>query len=153
MKTFYITTPIYYPSAKLHIGHAYCTTIADAIARFKRLAGYEVFFLTGSDEHGQKIQRTAQSEGKTPLEYVDPIVDSFKELWKKFYISNDDFILRITATFTKANIPDFIARLASLIGRNCNLTKMAVAPIVIVLLRKSRKRLISSVCPNTPIKF
>lgn len=92
MKTFYITTPIYYPSAKLHIGHAYCTTIADAIARFKRLAGYEVFFLTGSDEHGQKIQRTAEKEGKTPLEYVNPIVDSFKDLWKKFYISNDDFI-------------------------------------------------------------
>lgn len=92
MKTFYITTPIYYPSAKLHIGHAYCTTIADAIARFKRLAGYEVFFLTGSDEHGQKIQRTAEKVGKTPLEYVNPIVDSFKELWKKFYISNDDFI-------------------------------------------------------------
>ena len=92
MKTFYITTPIYYPSAKLHIGHAYCTTIADAIARFKRLAGYEVFFLTGSDEHGQKIQRTAQAQDKTPLEYVDPIVDSFKDLWKKFYISNDDFI-------------------------------------------------------------
>lgn len=92
MKTFYITTPIYYPSANLHIGHAYCTTIADAIARFKRLAGYEVFFLTGSDEHGQKIQRTAQAQGKTPLEYVDPIVDGFKELWKKFYISNDDFI-------------------------------------------------------------
>ena len=92
MKTFYITTPIYYPSAKLHIGHAYCTTIADSIARFKRLAGYEVFFLTGSDEHGQKIQRSAQTQGKTPLEYVDPIVDSFKDLWKKFYISNDDFI-------------------------------------------------------------
>lgn len=92
MKNFYITTPIYYPSANLHIGHAYCTTIADAIARFKRLAGYNVFFLTGSDEHGQKIQRTAQSQGKTPLEYVNPIVDGFKDLWKKFYISNDDFI-------------------------------------------------------------
>lgn len=92
MKTFYITTPIYYPSGNLHIGHAYCTTIADAIARFKRLAGYEVFFLTGSDEHGQKIQRKAQSQGKTPLEYVDPIVENFKNLWKMFYISNDDFI-------------------------------------------------------------
>ena len=92
MKNFYITTPIYYPSAKLHIGHVYCTTIADAIARYKRLAGYEVFFLTGSDEHGQKIQRTAQSEGKTPLEYVDPIVDSFKDLWRRYSISNDDFI-------------------------------------------------------------
>ncbi len=91
-KTFYITTPIYYPSAKLHIGHAYCTTIADTIARFKRLAGYEVFFLTGSDEHGQKIQRTAESQGVTPLEYVDKIVDSFKELWRRMEISNDDFI-------------------------------------------------------------
>ena len=91
-KTFYITTPIYYPSAKLHIGHAYCTTIADAVARYKRLAGYEVFFLTGSDEHGQKIQRTAEAEGVTPLEYVDKIVASFKELWKRLEISNDDFI-------------------------------------------------------------
>ena len=91
-KKFYITTPIYYPSAKLHIGHAYCTTIADTIARFKRLAGYEVFFLTGSDEHGQKIQRTAEAQGITPIEYVDKIVDSFKELWKRLEISNDDFI-------------------------------------------------------------
>ena len=91
-KTFYITTPIYYPSAKLHIGHAYCTTIADAVARFKRLAGYEVFFLTGSDEHGQKIQRTAEKQGVTPLEYVDKIVESFQELWKRLEISNDDFI-------------------------------------------------------------
>ncbi len=91
-KTFYITTPIYYPSAKLHIGHAYCTTIADTIARFKRLAGYEVFFLTGSDEHGQKIQRTAEAQNVTPIEYVDKIVASFQELWKRLEISNDDFI-------------------------------------------------------------
>ncbi len=89
---FYITTPIYYPSAKLHIGHAYCTTIADAIARYKRLTGHEVFFLTGSDEHGQKIQRTAETQGVTPLEYVDKIVASFKELWRRLEISNDDFI-------------------------------------------------------------
>ena len=91
-KPFYITTPIYYPSAKLHIGHAYCTTIADTIARFKRLAGYDVFFLTGSDEHGQKIQRTAEAEGVTPIEYVDKIVAGFQELWKRLNISNDDFI-------------------------------------------------------------
>ena len=91
-KTFYITTPIYYPSAKLHIGHAYCTTIADAIARFKRLAGYDVFFLTGSDEHGQKIQQTAEKAGVTPLQYVDGIVAGFQKLWKKLGISNDDFI-------------------------------------------------------------
>ena len=63
---FYITTPIYYPSANLHIGHAYCTTIADAVARFRRLAGYDVFFLTGSDEHGQKLQQKAEEQGVTP---------------------------------------------------------------------------------------
>ena len=91
-KSFYITTPIYYPSAKLHIGHAYCTTIADTIARFKRLAGYEVFFLTGSDEHGQKIQQAAEKEGVTPIEYVDKIVAGFKHLWELLGISNDDFI-------------------------------------------------------------
>ena len=91
-KSFYITTPIYYPSAKLHIGHAYCTTIADSIARFKRLAGYDVFFLTGSDEHGQKIQLKAEEEGIQPIEYVDRIVAGFQNLWKRLNISNDDFI-------------------------------------------------------------
>ena len=91
-KSFYITTPIYYPSAKLHIGHAYCTTIADAVARFKRLTGYDVFFLTGSDEHGQKIQQKAEEEGVTPIAYVDKIVAGFQGLWQKLHISNDDFI-------------------------------------------------------------
>ncbi len=91
-KSFYITTPIYYPSAKLHIGHAYCTTIADAMARFKRLAGYDVFFLTGSDEHGQKIQQAAEKEGVTPIKYVDKIVAGFQALWKRLHISNDDFL-------------------------------------------------------------
>ena len=91
-KPFYITTPIYYPSAQLHIGHAYCTTVADTIARFKRLAGYDVFFLTGSDEHGQKIQRSAAEKGVTPLQYVDPIVAGFQKLWQRLAISNDDFI-------------------------------------------------------------
>ena len=91
-KTYYITTPIYYPSAKLHIGHTYCTSVADTIARFKRLAGYDVRFLTGSDEHGQKIQRAAAAEGITPLEYTTNIVNGFKALWEKMHISNDDFI-------------------------------------------------------------
>ena len=91
-KSFYITTPIYYPSAKLHIGHAYCTTIADAVARFKRLTDYDVFFLTGSDEHGQKIQQKAEEEGVTPIAYVDKIVAGFQGLWQKLHISNDDFI-------------------------------------------------------------
>ncbi len=91
-KPYYITTPIYYPSAKLHIGHTYCTSIADTIARFKRRAGYDVRFLTGSDEHGQKIQRMAESMGITPLEYTTQIVDGFKHLWEKLNISHDDFI-------------------------------------------------------------
>ena len=87
-QSFYITTPIYYPSAKLHIGHAYCTTIADSIARYKRLSDFDVFFLTGSDEHGQKIEQ----KGVTPIEYVDKIVAGFQNLWKRLNISNDDFI-------------------------------------------------------------
>lgn len=91
-QSFYITTPIYYPSAKLHIGHAYCTTIADSIARYKRLSDFDVFFLTGSDEHGQKIEQKAEEQGVTPIEYVDKIVAGFQNLWQKLNISNDDFI-------------------------------------------------------------
>ena len=91
-KPYYITTPIYYPSAKLHIGHAYCTTIADSIARYKRLSDFDVFFLTGSDEHGQKIEQKAEEQGVTPIEYVDKIVAGFQNLWKRLNISNDDFI-------------------------------------------------------------
>lgn len=90
--SYYITTPIYYPSAKLHIGHTYCTTIADSLARYHRLRGDDTFFLTGSDEHGQKIQRAAEAKGMKPIEYVDEIVALFKELWKRLNISNDDFI-------------------------------------------------------------
>ncbi|MDF2636911.1 MAG: Methionyl-tRNA synthetase [Pelosinus sp.] len=91
-KPFYITTPIYYPSDRLHIGHAYTTTIADAAARYKRLTGTEVLFLTGSDEHGQKIQRKAAEQNVTPIAYVNKIVDSFQQLWEKLNISHDDFI-------------------------------------------------------------
>ncbi|EFR43014.1 methionine--tRNA ligase [Dialister micraerophilus] len=91
-QAFYITTPIYYPSAKLHIGHTYCTTVADTVARFKRLDGKDVFFLCGSDEHGQKIEQKATEAGVTPIEYVDKIVKGFQQLWKELNISNDDFI-------------------------------------------------------------
>ena len=91
-KRFYITTPIYYPSAKLHIGHAYCTVLTDIFARYKRLRGFECYFLTGADEHGQKIQKNAEAAGVTPQEFVDNIVDGFHKLWKLLYISNDDFI-------------------------------------------------------------
>ncbi len=90
--SFYITTPIYYPSDNLHIGHAYCTTIADTVARYHRAKGEDVFFLTGSDEHGLKIQRKAAEKGITPIQYVDAIVANFKKLWKMLNISNNDFI-------------------------------------------------------------
>ncbi len=91
-KTYYITTPIYYPSDNLHIGHTYCTVMADAMARFKRLEGYDVMFLTGTDEHGQKIQKKAEAKGVTPQQYVDGVVDGILKLWKTMEISYDDFI-------------------------------------------------------------
>jgi methionyl-tRNA synthetase len=91
-QTFYITTPIYYPSDKLHIGHSYTTVAADAMARFKRMTGYDVMFLTGTDEHGQKIEKIAQENNVSPKQYVDHIVAGIKELWKLMDISYDDFI-------------------------------------------------------------
>lgn len=90
--TFYITTPIYYPSGNLHIGHAYSTVAGDVIARYKRMQGYDVRYLTGTDEHGQKIQEKAQNAGKTELEYLDEMISGIKNLWSKLEISNDDFI-------------------------------------------------------------
>ncbi len=90
--TYYISTPIYYPSDNLHIGHTYCTVIADALARFKRQTGYDVMFLTGTDEHGQKIEKKAAEAGMQPREYVDKIVEGIQDLWKLMHISNDDFL-------------------------------------------------------------
>ncbi|MCX5775444.1 MAG: class I tRNA ligase family protein, partial [Firmicutes bacterium] len=89
---FYITTPIYYPSAKLHIGHAYCTTLCDTWARYKRMRGFPTYFLTGTDEHGEKIEKNAAIAGKTPQDFVDSIVVGIKDLWKVLEITNDDFI-------------------------------------------------------------
>lgn len=89
---FYITTPIYYPSGEPHIGHAYCTTLCDVFARYKRMRHFDCFFLTGTDEHGQKIEENAKKEGLSPKEYVDKKVAVFKKLWKAMQISNDDFI-------------------------------------------------------------
>jgi methionyl-tRNA synthetase/methionyl-tRNA synthetase C-terminal region/beta chain len=91
-KTYYITTPIYYPSDNLHIGHAYTTVAADCMARFKRMQGYDVHYLTGTDEHGQKIERAAREKGMEPIDYVDGIVANIRELWKVLKISNTDFI-------------------------------------------------------------
>lgn len=91
-RTFYITTPIYYPSDKLHIGHSYCSVMADTMARYKRLRGFDVMFLTGTDEHGQKIQRKAEALGVTPKAYVDKIVSGIKDLWKTMDVSYDRFL-------------------------------------------------------------
>ena len=91
-KTFYITTPIYYPSGNLHIGHAYTTVAGDAMARYKRLRGYDVRYLTGTDEHGEKIQKAAKEANLEPKAYLDNIVGTIKDLWDKLEITNDDFI-------------------------------------------------------------
>lgn len=91
-KRFYITTPIYYPSDNLHIGHAYTTVAADCMARYKRMQGYDVYYLTGTDEHGQKIERSAREKGLEPAPYVDAIVKNIRNLWEKMHISNNDFI-------------------------------------------------------------
>ncbi|MGN1405323.1 MAG: methionine--tRNA ligase [Erysipelotrichaceae bacterium] len=91
-KTYYVTTPIYYPSDNFHVGHCYTTVIADALARYKRLRGYDVYFLTGSDEHGQKIEERAKAKGCSPKEFVDPIIDNARDLWKALDISYDKFI-------------------------------------------------------------
>ena len=91
-KTFYITTPIYYPSGNPHLGHSYCTVATDAMARYKRLCGYDVMFLTGTDEHGQKIQTNAQKENLPPQEFVDKLVAEFRNLWSIMDISNDRYI-------------------------------------------------------------
>ncbi|URZ05208.1 methionine--tRNA ligase [Clostridium felsineum] len=101
-KKFYITTPIYYPSAKLHIGNTYTTVAADALVRFKRLQGYDAFMLTGTDEHGQKIQRKAEEKGVTPKAYVDEIVAGIKDLWKMMNISYDKFIRTTDEEHVKA---------------------------------------------------
>lgn len=109
-KTFYITTPIYYPSGHLHIGHAYSTVAGDAMARYKRLRGYDVMYLTGTDEHGQKIQKKATEAGVHPQEYVDDIVSGIKTLWDKLDISYDDFI-RTTEPRHKQVVEQIFAQL------------------------------------------
>ena len=107
-KTFYITTPIYYPSGKLHIGNAYTTVAADAVARLKRMQGYDVMFLTGTDEHGMKIEQSAKAAGMKPKEFVDEIVEGpggIKDLWKLLNISNDRFI-RTTDEYHQDTVKD-----------------------------------------------
>ncbi|MDZ4383571.1 MAG: class I tRNA ligase family protein, partial [Thermodesulfovibrionia bacterium] len=92
MNKLYVTTPIYYVNDIPHVGHAYTTIAADILARYNRLKGREVFFLTGTDEHGQKVEKAAKEKGRTPQEHADTMVENFKTLWKKLNISNDSFI-------------------------------------------------------------
>lgn len=110
VNTFYLTTPIYYPSGNLHIGHAYTTVAGDAMARYKRMRGFDVMYLTGTDEHGQKIQEKAEEKGVTPQHYVDEIVEGIQELWKKLDISYDDFI-RTTQTRHKQVVEKIFSQL------------------------------------------
>ena len=109
-KKFYITTPKYYTSDKLHKGHTYCTVATDAMARYKRLQGYNVKFLTGTDEHGQKIQDKAADAGVTPKEYVDRIVATVKDLWKLLDVSYDRFI-RTTDDYHEETCQKFFTQL------------------------------------------
>ncbi len=103
-RTFYVTTPIYYVNDVPHIGHAYTTLAADVLARYKRIKGYDVFFLTGTDEHGQKVEKAANAAGETPLELADRVVKRFQALWEKLDISYSDFI-RTTQERHKKGLP------------------------------------------------
>lgn len=109
-KKFYITTPIYYPSDNLHIGHAYCSVMADTMARYKRIQGYDVMFLTGTDEHGQKIEEKAKAAGITPKQYVDHVVSGIKDLWKLMDISYDKFI-RTTDDYHEKGVQKIVKQL------------------------------------------
>ena len=109
-KNFYLTTPIYYPNSNLHMGHTYTTLVADVLKKYKQAQGYDVFFTTGTDEHGQKLQESAIKAGKAPLEYIDPIVDSAKELWKTLDIDFDAFV-RSTDKIHEKNVSDIFTKL------------------------------------------
>ena len=109
-KKFYITTPLYYPSGKWHLGHSYTTVCCDTIARYKRLTGYDVFFLTGTDEHGQKIEDRAKAAGVTPKQFVDRLVADIKSLWKLLDISYDKFI-RTTDDYHVKSVQKIFTRL------------------------------------------
>ena len=160
-KPFYITTPIYYPSSNLHIGHAYCSTAADSMARFKKLTGYDVYFLTGTDEHGQKIERKAKEQGVTPKEYVDKIVAGIKDLWKLMDIDYSDFIRTTDDRHVKCVQKIFkqlydqgdtragTARPANPSGRNCS-SRTAAARTAVARWKRRVKNPTSSACRSTP---
>ena len=144
--TFYITTPIYYPSDKLHIGHTYCTVATDSFARYKRLRGFDVMFLTGTDEHGQKIEEKAKEAGVTPQEFVDRIVEGeggILDLWKLMNISNDRFI-RTTDDYHVTSIQRIFRN-----GPRAS-SSTASAPTAAARSSMPRRRPISSASPTMP---
>ena len=108
---FYLTTPIYYVNDDPHIGHTYTTVVADAVARYRRAVGYDVRFLTGTDEHGQKIERAARAQGLRPIDLADRVVNRYRELWKALGIGHDDFI-RTTEPRHRAAVEKLIRRMA-----------------------------------------
>src|SRR3989440_7031892 len=107
---FYITTPIYYPNAEPHIGHCYTTIAADTIARYHRLVGDDTFFLTGTDEHGVKMVKTAEAQGVTPAELADKVVSIFQQTWKDLHVTHDDFI-RTTSQRHKDAVQKIVQKL------------------------------------------
>lgn len=109
-KNFYLTTPIYYPNSNLHLGHTYTTIVADVLKKYKQAQGFDVFFTTGTDEHGQKLQESAIKAGKAPLEYIDPIVESAKELWRTLDIDFDAFV-RSTDKIHEKNVSEIFTKL------------------------------------------
>ena len=168
-KKFYITTPIYYPSDKLHIGHTYCTVATDAMARYKRLQGCKVMFLTGTDEHGQKIELKAREAGVTPQQFVDNIVEGprgVKDLWKLMEISYDRFI-RTTDDYHVAAIQKIFKKMydkgdstraptrastappARASGPRASWST-AAAPTAAAPWWTPRRKPTSSACPSTP---
>ena len=167
-KKFYITTPIYYPSDKLHIGHTYCTVATDAMARYKRLQGYDVMFLTGTDEHGQKIEDKASQAGVTPQQFVDNIVTGEKgvlDLWRLMNISNDRFI-RTTDDYHVESVQKIFKKMyekgdiykGRYVGKYCKPCESfwtesqlvdGKCPTAAGRFRTRRRRPTSSVCPST----
>lgn len=159
-KPYYITTPIYYPSGNPHIGHCYTTVACDSIARYRRMQGYDVMFLTGTDEHGLKIEQKAAEKGVTPKEYVDEVVKTFKSLWNfmnvdydRYIRTTDDYHIKtvqkilknftIRDTFIRASIRVNTALLVRASGQKASLLTANVR-IAAERLQRLRKRLISS---------
>ncbi|QGS52444.1 methionine--tRNA ligase [Spiroplasma tabanidicola] len=153
-KTFYVSTPIYYPSGKLHIGHTYTSTLADVMARYKKENFYDVFFLTGSDEHGQKIEQKAKEQNKSPKEYVDEIVLTFKDLWEKLDIKYDRFIRTTDEDHIKAvqKIFSFLLE-KDLIFLSDYKGKYCISCEEFLTFEQMDKDFVHNVCKNTAIDF